>query len=148
MKSKLIKNKESGFSGVDIVISMTLIVICVPIITTLFVNIYMNWMKVKRGTMANFYATQILEKVSQTKYENVTEDEIQNIVNSLEIPKGYTVNTKLENYNERFKNKEDIIKIITVNISYNIQENTELLSIRTVKTKEKVKEEIIDGDRN
>ena len=91
------KNKEGGFTGVDIVIAMGLVVIFIPIFTTMFVNIYTNWMNTKRNAMANVYATQIIERINALYYEQVTDENIDAIKNGLNIPSGYTVQTIKEN---------------------------------------------------
>lgn len=147
----IIKNNKKGFSGVDIVIAMALIVIFVPLITTLFVNIYMNWMTTKRNAMANAYATQIIEHVEAVYYDELTENEVETFKNNLNIPSGYNVETSIETYTKTGEQTENLIKTITVSITYKVGQNTENVTMKSLKTKEilitpnipKLKEEMI-----
>ena len=138
MRNKLIKiqNNEKGLSGVDIVIAMGLIVIFIPLITTLFINIYMNWMTTKRNTMANAYATQIIEHVEAEYYDDVTQEEVENFKTSLDMPSGYNTEITIETYTKEGEQTEDLIKTITVSITYKVGKNTENVTMRSLKTKE------------
>ena len=135
-KFKNLKNNEQGFSGVDLVVAMAVIVIFVPLISTLFVNIYMNWMTTKRNAQANAYATQIIETVEGMYYDEVTQEALDKVVTDLNIPSGYQVEATITNYNEEDASKEDLVKTVTISISYNVDKQLENVTMQTVKSKE------------
>ena len=143
-KYKKIKNQK-GFSGVDIVIAMALLVIFVPLITTLFVNIYMNWMTTKRNAMANAYATKIIEKAQEMYFDEVTQDFFDGYITvddnindgKLYIPAGYTVNITVGNSLINGEEQSvELVKTIDVSVSYNVGKNNENVTMQAVKTKE------------
>lgn len=158
-----IKENE-GFTGIDISISIIIIVITISIIATMMYNLYLSGAGIKRNVIATDYAINILETIEQTNYEEVTfnnsEDEQLKLKKKLDelLKKESQINNNtyksnvnnfdieiiIEKYSNRFNNlevkKQDYIKIITVNIKYNLGKdsnnstNTETLTIRTLKT--------------
>lgn len=159
---KIKENK--GFTGIDISISIIIIVITISIIATMMYNLYLSGAGIKRNVIATDYAINILETIEQTNYEEVTfnnsEDEQLKLKKKLDelLKKESQINNNtyksnvnnfdieiiIEKYSNRFNNlevkKQDYIKIITVNIKYNLGKdsnnstNTETLTIRTLKT--------------
>lgn len=158
-----IKENE-GFTGIDISISIIIIVITISIIATMMYNLYLSGAGIKRNVIATDYAINILETIEQANYEEVTfnnsEDEQLKLKKKLDelLKKESQINNNtyksnvnnfdieiiIEKYSDRFNNseikKQDYIKIITVNIKYNLGKdsnnstNTETLTIRTLKT--------------
>ena len=159
------KLKENeGFTGIDISISIIIIVITISIIATMMYNLYLSGAGIKRNVIATDYAINILETIEQANYEEVTfnnsEDEQLKLKKKLDelLKKESQINNNtyksnvnnfdieiiIEKYSDRFNNseikKQDYIKIITVNIKYNLGKdsnnstNTETLTIRTLKT--------------
>lgn len=159
---KIKENK--GFTGIDISISIIIIVITISIIATMMYNLYLSGAGIKRNVIATDYAINILETIEQANYEEVTfnnsEDEQLKLKKKLDelLKKESQINNNtyksnvnnfdieiiIEKYSNRFNNleikKQDYIKIITVNIKYNLGKdsnnstNTETLTIRTLKT--------------
>lgn len=159
---KIKENK--GFTGIDISVSIVIILITISIIATMMYNLYLSGAGIKRNVIATDYAINILETIESTDYEEVTfnnnEDEQLKLKKKLdEILKkeskisnniynsnvnNFDIEIIIEKYSDRFNNlevkKQDYIKIITVNIKYNLGKdsnnstNTETLTIRTLKT--------------
>ncbi len=159
---KIKENK--GFTGIDISVSIVIILITISIIATMMYNLYLSGAGIKRNVIATDYAINILETIEATDYEEVTfknnEDEQLKLKKKLdEILKkeskisnniynsnvnNFDIEIIIEKYSDRFNNlevkKQDYIKIITVNIKYNLGKdsnnstNTETLTIRTLKT--------------
>lgn len=156
--------KNNGFTGVDISVSIIIILITISVITTLFYSLYLSGEGIKRNVIATDYAINILETIEATDYELVTfndsEDDTLQLKEKLdELLKkesiindniynvnvnNYDIEIVIEKYSDRFDNtedtKEDYIKIITLNIKYNLGKNsdktanTEVLKITTLKT--------------
>lgn len=159
---KIKENK--GFTGIDISVSIIIIIITISIIATMLYNLYLSGAGIKRNVIATDYAINILETIEATEYQEVTfnnnEDKDLKLKKKLDelLKKESQINNNtyksnvnnfdieiiIEKYSDRFNNsenkKEDYIKIITVNIKYNLGKdtnnstNTETLTIRTLKT--------------
>ena len=157
LKNKL--NKNNGFTGMDLSISIIVIIISVSIIATMIYNLYLSGSGIKRNVIATDYAINILETVSAKEYSKVTfnstEDDEQllkkaldelldpnnrfesNISNNKYISNvnNFNITVTIEKYSDKFVEKEDYIKIITVQIEYNLgKNNKETLEISTLKT--------------
>ena len=137
---KNILKNEKGLSGVDIVISIGIITLFATIIATIFSNLYVSNTRAIRQQAATNYAIQILEKVDELYYSEVTDEnfEVKEIENGkhqvagIEISKGYNVNISIEKYNENF----DVIKTVKVNIQYKVGKKDETLEMQKIKKKE------------
>lgn len=159
---KLKENK--GFTGIDISVSIIIIIITISIIATMMYNLYLSGAGIKRNVIATDYAINILETIEQAAYQEVTfnntedeqlklkkkldellkkESKIENNIYKSNV-NNFDIEIIIERYSDRFNNsqnqKQDYIKIITLNIKYNLgkdsnnSKNTETLTIRTLKT--------------
>lgn len=165
--------KNNGYTGLDLSVSAIVILISISVIATMFYKLYFAGIGMKRNVVATDYAINILETIQATEYSKVTfNDEdielkyvLDNLLNikdnnrnssSIENSKyianvnNYTITIKIEKYSDReeikTEVKDDYIKIITVNIKYNLGKklnknvdddddtNTEILEISTLKT--------------
>ena len=128
--------REKGFTGVDLTIAIAVIIMFTTLISIIFVNIYMNSTSTSRGAMATTYATQIIENIEKLYYNEVTDEQINDIINNMNIPSGYDVTFNLENYKETNYKEEDLIKIVTVNIKYMVGKKEEQVEFQKIKAKE------------
>ena len=82
------------------------------------------------------HITEIFENIGIESYENITE---ANIINSL-IPKdvknNYGVEVSVTNYFPDIQNYEDIMKKVTVKLSYTIEDKQYTCSMERIKGKE------------
>ena len=134
---------ESGFTGTDVAIAIMVIVIFITIICAISFNVYISTSSTERTSRANAYIVDILEKVQKLDYDDPllavgeyrTDTDNRKILD-ISIPKGYQVNLKISKYTEMpgNENKQDIIKIIEVNISYLLNKQTKEINIKTLKT--------------
>lgn len=131
---KLRNNK--GFTGVDIAISAVILMIFVSLITALFYNSSITSTKVERKAKASNIAIEVIEALKVTNFSDLvsTEENPMTIEQlntytskSINIPNGYNVKILIENYRD-----EDIIKTITVEVSYFVGKNTENVTISTL----------------
>lgn len=161
LKNKIKQNK--GFTGMDLSISVIVILISIAIIATMIYNLYLSGAGMKRNVIATDYAINILENIQATDYASVTFnqeesttlktklDEMLKVTGSCDNNtntynanvNSYDITIKIEKYSDKFNTgeKEDYIKIITVKIQYNLGKNnadksvnTENLEISTLKT--------------
>lgn len=136
--------KENGFTGVDIVISIFVITIFISVIGNLIVLINLNYKNIERNSDAMVYAIQEIEKIKalgyQEKYdgkgieikENIVEEETDIYEN--EKFTGYHKSVNIEDYvhiNQDTDKKPDILKKITVEISYLLGKENKVIKIST-----------------
>ncbi|MFR8103888.1 MAG: hypothetical protein ACLU8F_02210 [Clostridia bacterium] len=133
-------HSEKGFTGVDLTIAILILVLFVSIITTIFYNIYISSTSIKRSTIANGYAMDILEAIDKENYEAIYTNSpaIQNIIQKEKIARGYTVTVAVEKYNETTGNtdKEDLVKTVTVTVEYKVGIKPEKVTMSKLKTAE------------
>lgn len=148
MKNK-IKGQE-GFSGVDIVVSIGIIIIFTSIIVAVYLNLHAVNMEVERTGKATNYAISILEKVDELYYSEVTQDNFKakvigngkHSVAGIEIASGYIPNVKVENYNQTngvANGKMDVVKTVYVTVEYKVGNKVQSVEMKKNKTKENLK---------
>lgn len=148
MKNKI--RGQEGFSGVDIVVSIGIIIIFSSIISAIYLNLHMVNMEVERSGKATNYAISILEKVDELYYNEVTQDNFntQDIGNGkhsvagVEISSGYTASVTVENYNQTDgvdNGKMDVVKTVYVTVEYKVGNKTQSIEMRKIKTRENIK---------
>jgi len=138
---KINKLSNKGFTTADVVIAVIIIILFVSIITSSFYNYYISIQGKNRIAYATNAAIDIIENVELMNYKEINNHAInslvQNLINDGTIPKGITVQTSLQNYNETTGNedKEDVIKILNVKIEYPLGDKTENYEITRLITK-------------
>lgn len=128
----MLKNKK-GFTGIDISLSVIAIIIFTSTILALMYNVKMENLKIQRKLLANIYLTETLENIGIAGYDEVTSDNVTIIPN---IPDIFTVSMNVTNVSEEDTTKEDIIKKITVTMTYKIGNKTYEESAQRLKIKE------------
>lgn len=140
-KNKLLKimKKESGITGIDLVIAIIIMSIFIGIITTLMTNIYKQSLEIQASSYAMAYATVILEKIDEKSFEEVQEPNfIENLKNSGEItmPDDYKITLDISNPDNVTQDVASVIKKATVTVSYNVNNKEKSMSISKLKVKE------------
>ncbi len=138
----MLVKEEKGLTGVDIAISIVVITIFIAMIANLIANINLNTQDIKRKSTATSYAIQEIEKVKAQGYiddynskgidsEYVLKDE--DIYSNFEFS-GYHKKVTIKDYvlvkNNKNK-KQDIVKEITVEISYKLGGKDKKVTITT-----------------
>ena len=134
--------QEKGITGIDIAVSLGIISITLAILGALYFNLYISSAQIERKTEAINFATQILEKVDSYYYSDITNNAFavteksngKKEIVGLEIPKGYNVATQIARYPSG--EDLDVLKQVTVTISYYIGEKENSISLRKNKSKE------------
>ena len=128
---EIIKN-EKGFTLIDIIIALIVILLFMSIISVLFFNITKSSKEIERESQATYIATNILESYKAKKYDDitiVTDKEIADgeiIVDGqpITVQEGYTALVTVENYvptnEESSQAQNDLVKIITVTVKYKL----------------------------
>lgn len=153
MKNNLKDNK--GFTGLDISVSLIIIVISITVIASMFYSLYLSGTGLKRNVIATDYAINILEKIQTMDYDDVNynnlnlKNELDSVIsnegasvqsrfeggNYIVTVNNYKISVNIENYSETHSLPNDYIKIIKVSIEYNLgKNNKETLEISTLKT--------------
>lgn len=139
--------EEKGFTGIDIAISLIVITIFIAMIANLIANINLTAQDTNRKTIATSYAVQEIEKIKAQGYldsydskgiakENILKEE--DIYNGSEFT-GYNKKIVIRDYvlvvNDTTK-KSNVVKEITVNISYKVGNKEKNVKISTYVAKE------------
>ena len=138
---------EKGLTGVDITISIIVMTIFMAMIANLIVNIKLNTQDIKRKSTATSYAVQEIEKIKAQGYINdydsmgINSEETlkdEDIYNNSEFS-GYHKKVTIKDYvlvvDKNTKTK-DIVKEITVEISYKLGSEDKKIVISTYVSKE------------
>ena len=116
----MLKNKK-GFTGIDISIAVTAIIIFTSIILALMYNVKMENLKMQRKLLANIYLTETLENVGIAKYDDVTSENTNLIPDTPEL---FNIKTNVTKVSDEDVSKEDVIKKVTVTVSYKVGDKT------------------------
>ena len=138
---------EKGLTGVDITISIIVMTIFMAMIANWLVNIKLNTHDIKRKSTATSYAVQEIEKIKAQGYINdydsmgINSEETlkdEDIYNNSEFS-GYHKKVTIKDYvlvvDKNTKTK-DIVKEITVEISYKLGSEDKKIVISTYVSKE------------
>ena len=138
---------EKGITGMDIAISVIIITIFISLIAVLSFNIQKTQEDIKRKSEATSYAIEIIEELKLNGFSNLPEKGTNKIDG---FEDGYILDEEgkttpyyqeitVKDYSELEGNENkyaEIIKIITVKISYKSGSETESVEITTDITKE------------
>lgn len=127
--------KEKGLAGIDMIIAIIAITIFSTLIISLMYNNVVENIKLKRETLATIYLTETFENIGIESYENVTESNINNLVPQ-EAINSYQVEMTVTTDFGDVTNNEDIMKKITVKMSYVIGDKSYSCSMQRMKIKE------------
>ena len=139
---KVSKNKkfniksENGFTMQDLMIAAFLIIIFVSFISTIMYTVVKANIKTDLTAQMTTYAVQILEDIDKISYEEVDSSLAQTYLDKFSIPSGYDIIIDVSNYGEGLNNVQDVIKIVKLTISYELQGVPEKITIQKLKIKE------------
>lgn len=143
---------QRGVTGIDITISVILITILISLITVLSYNIQKSSQDVQRRTEATSYAVEVLERVKSEGFDilpkagngNTIDDERfedKYIVDASGEPTGFYQEVRVEDYSELRGDEgsqkvPDLLKRVTVTISYKSGTDTKTVELSTLMSKE------------
>lgn len=127
---------EKGLTGIDIALTIIIIVLFTSIIFSLMYNVkYQNLIQVYK-LASNIYLTETLENIGIENYDDIVAvgyNESSDL--KPEMPSMFSEQIQVENFNQD-SDKEDIIKKVTVTISYKIKDKTYEETAERLKIKE------------
>ena len=125
---------QNGYTGIDVAVSIIILLVFTAIISTIFVNIYMQYSDAQRNSVASSYLVSLAETVDKMYYQDVSTENLQDAISNMNIAKGYTVTANVTRY--QTGDSEDLVKTVSINVSYKLGNNTKNLSIDKIKAKE------------
>lgn len=129
------KKKESGIVVIDAVIATMAIMAFSILILSLIRNNIMENVKLKKETLAMIYITEIFENIAIEDYDNITEENISALVPQI-VRNSYEVDFKVENNFPEIIDAENIIKKITIKLSFEVNGKNYNCSMQRMKIKE------------
>lgn len=136
--NKKLRSKK-GFTGLDVAIAIVILGIFITLISTIFINIYLQFSETQRNAVATSYATMISELVDKMYYQDVENASLQEKIEELNINNGYTVTTDVRRYiPDGFteNNSKNLVKIVNITVRYNVGNISKAVSIQKLKAKE------------
>ncbi len=133
---KLKQNK--GFTGVDIAISISVLMIFVALVAALFYNVSNTSKKIERKSTASNLAIDVIEAIKITDFEDLDEyAESSKVITTTEelldltgrkitLPNGYRMNAYIINPDDSVE-KGKVVKIIKVEIPYGNKEDDKVI---------------------
>lgn len=132
---KLRDNK--GLTGTDVAIAVLALIIFSTLIISLILSNALENVKITTETMAMIYITEIFENIGIAEYDAVIMENIDKFVPQ-DVYNKYTVDMQIENINPEGTTNQDVIKKITLNLSYEINEKIYNCSMERLKVKESI----------
>ena len=138
--------KQNGIAGIDIVIALIIITIFISLIAVLTFNIQRNNEEIKRKSEATSFAIDKIEEIKGKGFSSLPQAG-KNTID--EYPDGYIEQNgsstpyyqeiRVQDYSELEGNEgreAEVVKIVTVKISYKSGNNDENVEISTAISKE------------
>lgn len=161
MKTTKIK-EQKGFAASDALIAVLIIALFSGLIAAISYNIYLSNASLKRMSKANSYIVDMFEYIDKTYYDDVTQENLANYFNNkyyyqqdgttlksnsevkLKTSAEENVNTPFKaevtivKYNEIEGNtdKFDLVKEITMKVSYKLGNKDQVIEMKKVKQRE------------
>lgn len=130
-KSKNARLNNKGFTQIDLVISVSIIVIFTGLIIKIFNSIYVDFLEIQKGSNAIGYATMILEKVDAKSFEEVNDPNfLNNLKSEMQIPDKYAINMTTKTIHNNLLTRVDL------NLNYEVNNEIREIKISKLKVKE------------
>ena len=134
-KQKIKSNKAMTMA--DIMIAVFILTMFVGVIGSLYYQIVLNSNLVRMNAFAVYYSIEIAENIDKIAYEQVTDALNATVKSDYAIPDDYEVEIQVNPYQkEDATQEEDIIKIVTIKVTYRCLDETRDYEIKKLKVKE------------
>lgn len=137
---------QNGFTGIDIAISVIVIFIFVTIISLLIYKFNSSSNSLKLQSTATYIAVNEIEKIKAKDFsefvglnrDSVEDNDGNSLINQkIEGEEGFYRTIIVEDYKDFHENEtQDVVKKVTVKISYKFQAKEESVELATVISKE------------
>lgn len=127
---------EKGLTGIDIALTIIIVVLFTSIIFSLMYNVKQQNLKQTYKLASNIYLTETLENIGIEDYDDIVAANYnENSDLKPEMPNILSEKIEVESISEN-SDREDIIKKVTVTISYKIGNKTYEESAQRLKIKD------------
>ena len=132
------KNNK-GVSLVDVIIAITVLSLFVGVIGSFYYEIAYYNSFIKLNATASYYAVKVAEDIDKLDYSLVNDSLNEVLIPAYEAPDIYTITVSVEDYNKTIGNqgKEDIIKIVDIDVQYECFNNSVNYNLKKLKYKER-----------
>ena len=121
----------------DIIIAIFILTMFVGVIGSLYYQIVLNSNLVRMNAFAVYYSIKIAENIDKIAYEQVTDALNATVKSDYAIPDDYEVEIQVNPYQrEGATQEEDIIKMVTIKVTYRCLDETRDYEIKKLKVKE------------
>ena len=132
------KNSASGFIAAEAVLGIGIFILLSTLAITVILNIYSTNLSTHRLAMATNYAVEILENAKSLNYydSKLASGEYEgNDILGVDLAENYIAKLTVKDYNklEGNEGKENVIKILKINIEYQDGELTKNIEMNTLK---------------
>ena len=130
---------QKGYTGIDIAVSVTILIIFVVIIATIFFNIYIQYTEGQRNATASACLAQISETIDKMYFQEIDQSSVNNLIAQMNIPNGYTLTATVERFvpeNQTIETSQNLVKKISLQASYEVSGITKTLKFNKIKSKE------------
>lgn len=131
--------QNKGISLTDVVIGVLILMLFTGVLTSAYYTIYMHNLDIRCDAIAANLAITVAEDIDKMMYEEVTEDLNSTMRERYDgIPDEYeiTINVEKKYRAEDTEQLSDSIKLVKININYNILDREKTYSIQKLKIKE------------
>ncbi len=127
--------KANGFVGIDMAVTLVAIMAFSGLIISLMYYNYLSNVKLKKNALSTIYLTEVFENVGIANYEDVTQENVNNLIPSTLAKDNYEIDIKVDN-NLNLSQSNNIVKKITAVISYTINNKEYQYTMERLKVKE------------
>lgn len=156
-------SKQKGIVASEALIAVLIIILFSGLIATITYNIYLSNSSIKRMSKANSYIIDMFEYIDKNYYDDITVENLTNYFNnkyyysedaitpkkgaevkivseeeSIEVP--FKAEIKVIKYNETLGNEDkfDLVKEITMKVSYKLGNKDQVIETTRIKQREKL----------
>lgn len=127
--------KEEGFTQIDIIVAVLIVMVFASVIAGLFSNLATKRNESARKCEATNLAIETIEAIKIKEYSSVTSDiNIEEL--GISSRTGYVVNITVDNYKDYSENNgkdiKDVIKKVTVKVSYTVGKTNNDVTLSTL----------------
>lgn len=109
---------NKGFTGIDIVLSIIIVITFTSIIVSLMYSVKMENYRIKAMAISNIYLVETLENIGIANYDEIKSDNTD--LFPQEMSTEFEKKIEVTSISDEDTSKEDIIKKVKVTIAYKI----------------------------
>ncbi len=109
---------NKGFTGIDIVLSIIIVITFTSIIVSLMYSVKMENYRIKAMAISNIYLVETLENIGIANYDEIKSD--NTALFPKEMSTEFEKKIEVTSISDEDTSKEDIIKKVKVTIAYKI----------------------------